>query len=198
MRFALMDEVKKAFERCVVQGVSTLTAAFGIPQADKFDLVIFDPGLSRFAGGPPEIRLTVVKKVIETFPQAIHIVVTGLDSAAEGETCRRLGAAAYVAKMGLGRTDLTSILQEILESGFLQRLSRDKKQASNIEYSQLSEREQQSFDFVRKCAPHMKRYEIYEKLAQKLGVKAESAERYFKRARAKLLKDGIAPNRVTQ
>jgi DNA-binding NarL/FixJ family response regulator len=193
MRLALIHELKAVLKDCIVQGAATWESASRLLKDHDFDLVIIDPGLPGFDPTSPLHRLTVVKEVVEACPNALHIVVTGSDSPEEGEKCRRLGANAYIGKTGLDRDTLISILQNISETGFSLSLSEVKERTPEFYYSGLTPREQEIIDFMRRRPRGAKRREIYEQMGDQFGIDPYTVEKYYKQARAKLIKNGLFP-----
>ena len=193
MRLALIGELKAALRDCIVQGAATWEIASGLLREHSFDLVIIDPGLPGFDPTSPQHRLAVVKAVVDASPDALHIVVTGSDSVEEGEACRMLGANAYVGKTGLDRDTLSSIIDEISDTRFSLSLSAVKAVTPEFYYSGLTPREQEIIDFMRSRPKGVKRKEIYEKMGDRFGIDPYTVEKYYKQARAKLLKNGLFP-----
>lgn len=196
MRLALINELKAVLRDCVVQGAASWDVASAVLQEDDFDLVLIDPGLPGLDPTSQRRRLNVVKDVVEACPNAIHVVITGSDSLEEGEDCRRLGANAYVGKTGLDRDVLASILADISATGFSLRLSQVEARAPDYYYSGLTPREQAIIDSMRRRPAGVKRREIYEKMGQQFDIDAGTVEKYYKQARAKLLKNGRLPKGV--
>ncbi len=190
MRLALMEQVRASFESCVVIGAETLELAAQELEKDNFDLVVIDPGLPGFDPTSQADRITVVDKIIEASPSAIHIVVTGSDNTSEASVFRRIGAAGYVGKTGFEPGVFSDVLDDISTNGFSIRLSRVAMTIPDYRYSGLTPREQEVVDMMTHREPGMSRKQIYELIADRLGIDAGSAEKYFKQARAKLMKHG--------
>lgn len=133
---------------------------------------------------------------MELCPEAIHVVVTGLDTEEEGEACRHLGAAAYLGKTGLDREAFASILHEISETGFSVYLSQVREKTHEFIYSALTPREQEIIDWMRARPIGMRRRDIYERMSQHFDIDAGTVEKYYKQARAKLLKGGVLPKEI--
>lgn len=191
---ALVKELEAAFARmgtCLVQGALTLQQARDLLQAVDFEIVITDLHLPGFNVHSFEDRMTVLETVISASPDAIHIVLTGFDSAEEAYECRDRGAAAYVAKTGLDRHALGGILQEISEDDFSMRLSSVIQRGPHFRYSELDPSEQEILDYMLTRPKGMKRQDVYDLLADRDGVQAESVQKRYKRMRAKLLKNGL-------
>lgn len=193
MRLALMGELKESLHDCMTFGAESLELALQLLDGEDFDLVIIDPGLPGFDPTSYTDRLTVVEKLIEASPSAIHLIVTGSDSRKEAEACRRLGAACYVGKTGLPQGMLASILEDISSSGFAVRLSLMEMHRPEIHYSGLAQREQQIVDMMARRERGMTRQQIYCQMAARLDIDPGTVEKYFKQARAKLLKQGCLP-----
>ena len=193
MRLALINELKAALRNCIVQGAATWEIASGLLRDHSFDLVMIDPGLPGFDPTSPQQRLAVVKAVVDASPQALHIVVTGSDSIEEGEECRKLGANAYVGKTGLDRDTLSSLIEKISDTRFSLSLSAVKSETPEFYYSGLTPREQEIIDFMRRRPKGVKRKEVYEEMGDRFGIDPYTVEKYYKQARAKLLKNGLFP-----
>jgi DNA-binding NarL/FixJ family response regulator len=196
MRVALIRELKASLSECVVLGAASFEQALTVLQAEDFDLVIIDPGMPGYNPTLSENRIAVVERIIELCPEAIHLVVTGLDTEEEGEACRRLGAAAYLGKTGLDREAFAGILQDISETGFSMYLSQIREKTHEFMYSALTPREQEIIDWMRARPDGMRRRDIYDIMSRHFDIDAGTAEKYYKQARAKLLKAGILPKEV--
>lgn len=193
MRLALIQELKTNLTESVMLGAPTLEIAKNLMESQEFDLVVIDPGLPGFNPISRSDRLSVVEQIVESSPSAIHVVVTGSDSFDEAEHCRRVGVAGYVSKTGLMRGLLVEVLQDISQSGFSVRLSDTKQLAADFHYSGLTAREQEILDWMRRREHGMKRKEIYEQMGERFGIDPTTVEKYYKQARAKLLKRGHLP-----
>lgn len=193
MRLALIAEIKASLSECIMLGAPTLRVALELMSGEDFDLVVIDPGLPGVDPTSSESRQAVVEQIIDASPGAIHLVVTGSDSISEAETYKRIGVAGYLGKTGLGRDVLATILQDISNTGFSIRLSNISASASDFHYSRLTQREQEVIDLMRRRERGMKRRDIYKQMAEQLGINAETIEKYYKQARAKLLKQGSLP-----
>lgn len=196
MRLALIQELKATLPECVLLGAPTLEIAKTVLESDDADVVVIDPGLPGFNPTSQSERLSVVEQVIEASPSAIHLVVTGSDSPDEAEHCRRLGAAGYVSKNGLIRGLLAEVLQDISENGFSARFSDTKQFIADFHYPGLTAREQEILDWMRRRERGMKRKEIYEQMGERFGIDPATVEKYYKQARAKLLKQGHLPEGI--
>lgn len=190
----LVKELEAAFARlgsCLVQGALTLEQAQDLMRDSEFDIVITDLHLPGFNIHSFDDRMTVLETVVAASPDAIHIVLTGFDSAEEAYACKERGAAAYVAKTGVDRHALGDILEEISEDDFSTRLSSVIQRAPHFRYSRLDPSEQDILDHMLTRPKGMKRKDIYDLLAARDGVEAESVQKRYKRMRAKLLKNGL-------
>jgi DNA-binding NarL/FixJ family response regulator len=190
MRLALMDQVRASFENCVVIGAETLELAIHEFEKNDFDLVVIDPGLPGFDPTSQADRVVVVEKIIEASPSAIHIVVTGSDNTSEAAIFRRIGASGYIGKTGFEPGVFSDVLDDISTNGFSVRLSRVAMTIPDDRYSGLTPREQEVIDMMSHREPGMTRRQIYELMGERLSIDAGSAEKYFKQARAKLMKHG--------
>jgi len=190
MRLALMNEVQASFEKCVVLGAETLTIATTELQNNHFDLVVVDPGLPGFDPTSQCDRIAVVERIIEASPKAIHVVVTGSDNRCEADGFRQIGAAAYLGKTGLAPGVFSDVLDDISSKGFCLRLSRAVMTKPDYRFSALTPREQEAIDMMAQRAPGVKRKEIFSLMADRLAIAPGSAEKYYKQARAKLMRQG--------
>lgn len=193
MRLALIHVIKRAFRDCVVQGAATFQMATQLMAEHDFEIVIIDPGLPGFDPTSQADRLSVVRDVVEACPRALHLVVTGSDKAEEGFECQRLGAQAYIGKTGLDGERLLEIMHAISERGFYLALSEVRNGPYEFHYSQLTPREQEIIDFMRRRTQGMKRKDIYERMGDRFGIDPYTVEKYYKQARAKLLRNGLLP-----
>ncbi|RWL78721.1 MAG: response regulator [Mesorhizobium sp.] len=190
MRLALMEQIRTSLGNCVVLGAETLELAERELQNADFDLVVIDPGLPGFDPTLDADRVAVVGTIIEASPSAIHIVVTGSDNGSEAEIFRQIGAAGYLGKTGLGPGVFSDVLDDISTNGFAVRLSRVAMTIPDVRYSVLTPREQEIIDMMTRRERGMTRKEFYEVMAGRLGIDPTSAEKYYKQARAKLIKNG--------
>lgn len=193
MRLALMAELKANFTDCYIAGAQTIDLAAELLDKEDFDLVMIDPGLPGFDPTSARERIGVVEHIIGLSPDAIHIVVTGSDSKSEAEACRALGAAAYLGKTGLSRGALGDVLQAMSHDGFSLRYSQANSELPEVNFSNLTPREDQIIGMMMRRQPGMKRREVFESMGQRFDIDAASAEKYYKQARAKLLKHGQLP-----
>ena len=196
MRLALIQELKTNLTECVLLGAPTLEIAKELLERQDVDLAIIDPGLPGFDPTSRSDRLLVVEQIVEASPSAMHIVVTGSDSFEEAEECRRLGVAGYVSKTGLIRGLLGEVLQEVSRTGFSVRLTDTKQLTADFHYPGLTAREQEILDWMRRRQRGMRRRDIYEQMGERFGIDPATVEKYYKQARAKLLKQGHLPKGV--
>lgn len=190
MRLALMDQIRASLGNCVVLGAETLEIAARELGSAEFDLVVIDPGLPGFDPTLDADRVAVVGTIIEASPSAIHIVVTGSDKDSEAEIFRQIGAAGYLGKTGLEPGVFSDVLDDISTNGFAVRLSRVAMTQPDVRYSVLTPREQEIIDMMTRREPGMTRTQFYQVMADRLGIDPSSAEKYYKQARAKLMKNG--------
>lgn len=193
MRQALMAELQAGLDDCFISGAQTFAMAQRLLAEDQFDLVVTDPGLPGFNPTSGRDRLFVVQTVIRSAPNAIHIVVTGSDSNDEAVACRRLGASAYVAKTGLSPGMLCELLGQVARDAFPLRYSVSDAQIPEVNVSGLTPREGRVVELLLGRKPEETRREIFERMAKEFNIDPASAERYYKQARAKLLKRGPLP-----
>lgn len=196
MRLALIQELRTNLADCVLLGAPTLEIAKEVLRSQDVDLAVIDPGLPGFDPTSRSDRLTVIEEIVEASPSAIHLVVTGSDSLEEAEDCRRLGVSAYVSKTGLMRGLLGEVLEDVSTSGFSIRLSDTKQLTPDVHYPGLTAREQEILDWMRRRPRGMKRRDIYEQMGERFGIDPGTVEKYYKQARAKLLKQGHLPKGV--
>ncbi|MFD9900936.1 response regulator [Mesorhizobium sp. NPDC059025] len=190
MRLALMEQIQGCIENCIVLGAETLELATRELSKDNYDLVVVDPGLPGIDPTAVKDRVSVVDKIIQASPSAIHVVVTGSDSDSESQECRRLGAAGYLGKTGLEPGVFREVLKDISTKGFSIRLSRIAMATTDYRYSGLTPREQQIVDMMVRRERGTKKKTIYEIMSDRLGIDAATSEKYYKQARAKLLRIG--------
>lgn len=193
MRKALMAELQAGLDDCFISGAQTFAMARRLLSEDQFDLVVTDPGLPGFDPTSARDRLLVVETVIRSAPNAIHIVVTGSDSNSEAAACRELGASAYVAKTGLSPGTLCEILEQVAQDVFPLRYSISDAQTPDVNVSGLTPREGRVVELLLGRKPGETKQEIFEQMAKEFNIDPSSAEKYYKQARAKLLKLGPLP-----
>lgn len=194
MRLALAHELQAALPNSMVHAAPSLTTALDLIQSIPFALIIIDPGLPGYDPRSEDDRLTVVRAIVEQSPTAIHVVVTGSDSKEEWEICRTIGVAGYIAKNSLKPGTMSAILARIADHGYCVGIMHETGTAPEVYHSALSPREQEVLGWMRQRAPGVSRREIYDRLGEQMNIDAGSAERYYKRARAKLLKFGQLPD----
>lgn len=194
MRLALIAELKAAFPDCYIAGVQTFDLAVRLLADEDFHVVIIDPGLPGFDPMSPSDRLHVVEAIVHLAPDALHIVVTGSDTKMEAAACRSLGVAAYLGKTGLSEGELGEVLKQITRDGFSLRHSLADARSPDIHFPGLTPREQQVMAMMICRRPGMKRRDVFEGMAARAAIDAASAEKYYKQARAKLLKRGRLPD----
>lgn len=193
MRLALIAELKAGFPDCYIAGVQTFELAIRLLADEEFDMVIIDPGLPGFDPISSSDRLSVVDRIVRAAPDACHIVITGSDTMAEAVACKGLGVSAYISKTGLSEGALGQILKQITRDGFSLRHSLADARSPDIHFPGLTPREQQVMAMMMCRRPGMKRRDVFEGLAARAAIDATSAEKYYKQARAKLLKRGRLP-----
>ena len=111
MRLALVHELQAAIPACVVHAAATIATALELIEANQFALILIDPGLPGYDPRSEMDRLKTISTVVERTPAAIHIVITGAESAQEWEEVRTIGVAGYIAKNSLKPGTMTAILQ---------------------------------------------------------------------------------------
>ncbi|MBS4018158.1 MAG: response regulator [Dechloromonas sp.] len=193
MRQALMAELQAGLDDCFISGAQTYALAQRILSEERFNLVITDPGLPGFDPTSKRDRLLVVETIIRAAPAAIHVVVTGSDSKDEAIACRELGASAYLAKTGLSPGTLCEVLGQVAQDTFPLRYATTDAQVPEFNVSGLTPREGRVIELLLARRQEEKRREVFERMARELSIDAASAERYYKQARAKLLKLGPLP-----
>lgn len=193
MRLALMAELTENLRDCYIAGVQTLELAAELLAREDFNIVMVDPGLPGFDPTSAVDRLRVVKDIILASPSATHIVVTGSDTKSEAEACRALGASAYLGKTGLSRGALRDVLEQVSRDSFSLRHSRASAKLPDVKFPGLTPREDQVIGMMMRRPDGTKRRAIFEMMAERFGIDAASSEKYYKQARAKLLKRGQLP-----
>ncbi|MCX8280072.1 response regulator [Phyllobacterium sp. 0TCS1.6C] len=193
MRTILVDELKGALTTCFVQGAANMSQAMDMLETNLFDLVIIDPGLPGFDPRSQSDRLAVVQTIIEMSPNAIHFVITGSDSDEEWRAMQKLGVSAYLAKNHIRPGSMIEVLDDFANEGLSVRFADEAMAPPEFVYSGLTPREQELINWMRQRPEGKSRRQIYEELGHRIGIDPDSAEKYYKRARAKLLKTGILP-----
>ncbi|MBZ9600371.1 MULTISPECIES: response regulator [Phyllobacterium] len=193
MRLALVHELQAAIPACVVHAAATIATALELIEANQFALILIDPGLPGYDPRSEMDRLKTISTVVERTPAAIHIVITGAESAQEWEEVRTIGVAGYIAKNSLKPGTMTAILQSIADHGCCVGLMHETSMSPEVYHAVLSPREQELVQWMMQRPANISRKAIYDQLGEHLNIDAASAERYYKRARAKLLKFGQLP-----
>lgn len=193
MRLALMAELTANLSDCYIAGAQTFELAVELLAKEDFDIVIIDPGLPGFDPTSASDRLKVVQDIVVASPRAMHMVVTGSDTKSEAQACRALGAAAYLGKTGLSRGALRDILEGVSSEKFSLRYSKASAKLPDVKFPRLTPREDQIIGMMMRRQHGAKRRAIFESMAERFGIDAASAEKYYKQARAKLLKLGQLP-----
>ncbi|MEP7457030.1 response regulator [Phyllobacterium sp. SB3] len=196
MRLALVQELKAAIPLSVVHAAPNLETALDLIRAFSFELVFIDPGLPHPPPGSSRHRLTVVKTIVERSPGATHIVVTGADKGKESGIFRKLGVSGYITKNELKPRTMRAILDEIAQHGWSDGLILKTSTKPEIYHAALSAREQEVLAWMRQTPAGISRKQVYDQLAEHMSIDPASAERYYKRAKAKLLKYGPVPGMV--
>ncbi|EJN00353.1 response regulator [Phyllobacterium sp. YR531] len=193
MRLALVQEVQSAIPNSIVHAAPSLETALDLIGTITFELILVDPGLPGFEPGSTNDRRHVISTLLERCPQAIHIVVTGTDTRKEWDEFRKLGVSGYIAKNNLRPRSMNAILDEIAEHGSSAGLVHESGSKPEIYHGSLSAREQEVLAWMRQTSAGISRKQVYEQLAEQMNIDPASAERYYKRAKAKLLKYGPLP-----
>lgn len=193
MRQALIVELKESLGDCIIAGAQTFALAHRALEDDLFDLVLIDPGLPSFDPTSSDERLRVVEAIVRAAPSAIHIVITGSDNDKEAAACRELGVSAYLGKTGLSRGGLGKVLDQVGRDEFSLRYSTANAKSTEVHISGLTPRESRITELMMQRRPEERRKDIFAKMAKELRIDPASAERYFKQARAKLVKFGRLP-----
>ncbi|PSH70384.1 DNA-binding response regulator [Phyllobacterium brassicacearum] len=193
MRTILVDELKTALTTCFVQGAANISQAIDMLETSQFDLVIIDPGLPGFDPRSQADRIAVVQMIVERSPNAIHFVITGSDTDEEWRAFQKLGVSAYLAKNFIRPGSMIEVLDDFANDGQSVRFSDEAPSPPEFVYSGLTPREQEIVNWMRQRPAGKSRREIYDELGHRFDIDADSAEKYYKRARAKLLKTGILP-----
>jgi DNA-binding NarL/FixJ family response regulator len=162
-------------------------------ETNQFDLVIIDPGMPGYDPRSQADRIAVVQTIVDLSPNAIHFVITGSDTDDEWCALQKLGVSAYLAKNHIRPGSMIDVLDDFANDGLSVRFSDETTALPEFVYSALTPREQEIVNWVRQRPAGKSRREIYDELGDRLNINADSAEKYYKRARAKLLKTGILP-----
>lgn len=186
MRLTIMEIVEEHYSGCNAEGARTLEAALAILHGNSFDLVVIDPGLPGFEPTGAEDRLSVVSQIVNASPNARHIVLTGSDSDSEALAMKHLGVDGYVAKVGLSRPRLKSLLSEISADTFSIHLADITIERRQLGLANLTKREQQIMEMMMDRRSGMKRKAVYEQMANFYKIDVSTAEQYFKSAVKKL------------
>ena len=136
------------------------------------------------SAGLPAYKLTLLRNRLTG---ELDIAVTLAADKAQTDF-RGLGAVAYLGKTGLEPGMLGDVLDDISTIGFSIRLSKVTMTVPDYFHSALTPREQEIINLMARREPGMSRTQIYEQVAGKLGIDRDSAEKYFKKARAKIMK----------
>lgn len=195
-RYMLAQEVQSYFPDCTVHGAPNLDSACKLIHENEMDLIIIDPGLPGFDSISTDDRMLVVETIINASPKALHFIFTGHDKPEEATLYENLGASGYVSKIGFIPGMLPHILQDIAANGFSMRLAGEHDPSTETFYPGLTEREHQIVQWMMRRPPDMKRKDTFRQAARHYGIDQQSAERYYKQARAKLLKRGKLPDGI--
>ncbi|KAA9368344.1 response regulator transcription factor [Ochrobactrum quorumnocens] len=195
MRLALMAELEASRDDCWALGAQTFELACELLACQHFDLIVIDPGLPGIDPTSSASRLTVIRQLMEHSSHAAHIIITGSDSAWEAQQCEALGAASYLAKTGLCKGMLASILRGDCTSSdaFCFRPSRPGMTSPDFRCSQLTEREQEVINRMLGRQTGMKRKQVFSEMAERHCIDTGTAEKYYKQARKKLIKHNQLP-----
>jgi hypothetical protein len=93
----------------------------------------------------------------------------------------------------LSHGDLPRVLDEIGRGEFASRLSTSGPFDPDLRFPTLTPREDQIITMMMRRKTGMRRREVFERMAAEAGISPTSAEKYYKLARAKLLKLGRLP-----
>ena len=193
MRQALIIELKESLGDCIIAGAQTYALAHRALADDSFDLVLIDPGLPGFDPTSSDARLKVVEAIVQAAPSATHIVITGSDNDKEAAACRELGVSAYLGKTGLSRGGLGKVLNQVARDEFSLHYSSAAAQSPEVHISGLTPRESRVTELMMQRRLGERRKDIFSKMAEELKIDPASAEKYFKKARAKLSRLGRLP-----
>jgi DNA-binding NarL/FixJ family response regulator len=186
------DSLQRHFKRlnATVFHAMSLHAATNALVDNDFDLIVIDLGLPDFGQLKEEeaSRMTVLNTIISNSPSSIHIVITGRFSQSEAEECKKAGAKGYFSKSRLNAPTLATLLSQLMNSDFVIHSGDQIENEINVAFSNLSDSEEESLQWVRQRPNSMKRRELFELMARHFGFKnAEMAEQKYKRARSKEL-----------
>ncbi|MBB3238073.1 response regulator transcription factor [Phyllobacterium endophyticum] len=196
MRLALVREMQAAIPACVIHAAATMETALELIRTNQFALILIDPGLPGYDPGSEVDRIQTISAIVSRTPTAIHVVITGSESAQEWEDAQRLGVAGYIAKNSLKPGTMGAVLQTIADHGRCVGLMHETSVAPELYHAVLSPREQEAVQWMMQRPADISRKVIFDQLGEHLEIDAASAERYYKRARAKLLKFGQLPNSI--
>ncbi len=194
MRQMLMGELKSVLIDGVVHAAGTLDSALALCRNNDFDLVLIDPGL-------PGVRANVevgqdspsLKRSSRSVPQAIHIVITGSDERSSRHSRARSSVPTPMSRRSASiATACERSFPSYPKPTSTCRVSETRSLAPEFLLSRprLS-REQAIIDFMFHERRGMKGREAYAAIGTRFGITTDSAEKYYKRARAKLIRRGL-------
>lgn len=187
----LIEVVQEHYPSYLVLGASTFEMAQRLLSSGEFDLVLIDPGLPGIDPSDINSRRELIRTAIQASPNAVHVVLTGNDSAEEEQDLRALGANAYLGKTGLTRASLHEVLNRTAAEDYSVKFSESVDHKPHVSVSQLSLRERQILELMLRRRPGQTRQFVYHQMGSIYEIDAGSAERYFKSAIKKLRLGGV-------
>jgi len=167
------------------------SAAMDALKLHDYDLIVIDLGLpdSGHVSEKSSIRLDVLKNIISSSPDALHIVITGRFSAKEAQACRKIGARGYFSKSQLNAPKLAELMNQVATSDFVEHSGNEYQPVVKIaSYPVLSLAEEECLQWVEQRPKSMKRIELLKLMARHFSLKNHRiAEQKYKRARSKVI-----------
>jgi len=192
MRLAIIEELKSLVPNGLFFGASDLDTALKIINIQPIQLIITDPGLPGFDPSSYEDRFLVIQSVLTANPEAIHVVMTGNFSPAEWSMFQKKGVKGYWAKTSITRQNIESSLKHLIHDSEHVMPPTFEAYNPDLHYAALTEREQQTLNWVRENHSQKSLETLFEEAAIKNGIEPESFKTFYKRARTKLRKTSIS------
>lgn len=185
MRLALIQELKEQIPEALIFGAKDLETAIELITKQQYDLVLIDPGLPGYDGASPADRLAVVKRLVDASPGAMHLVISGSFTPEEWPRFKAAGVVAYLAKSRVIAGSIGLAIKAVQTNGTCVLAPQDSLTQPDFHYARLTQREQEALDLVRHSN---KKYAetALSQLAKKYGIDPKSAQKAYKRAKAKL------------
>lgn len=189
-RQAVADVCASIFDHCMIIGAPTVEYAQDLLGRKMFDLVTLEPWMLFNADMDNSDWLEALTNLISLAPRSNHVLLTRAQILLEDYL--QIGVSVCVSKVGLNRTRLASVLKAAHCRKFVIK-EQDETVAPDIYFSGLTQREQEIISLMILRRPGMKRKDVYEIMSHRCNIDISSAEKYFKRARAKLQEKGPLP-----